>query len=84
MVVSRFVRCDTPMMLLTNLPVENLKDAKQILRYYMRRWDSLSQEPGESRKDSDLPLVRDSAFGSAGCACDGLFRLDCRGISEYW
>jgi len=28
-----------PMMLLTNLPVENLKDAKRILRFYIRRWE---------------------------------------------
>jgi integrase len=28
-------------MLLTNLPVENLKDAKRVLRYYVRRWESL-------------------------------------------
>jgi IS4 transposase len=26
-------------MLLTNLPVENLKDAQRILRYYARRWE---------------------------------------------
>ena len=27
------------MMLLTNLPVENLKDAKRIIGYYVRRWE---------------------------------------------
>lgn len=27
------------MMLLTNLPVENLKDAKRIFRFYIRRWE---------------------------------------------
>lgn len=26
-------------MLLTNLPVENLRDAKRVLRYYVRRWE---------------------------------------------
>ncbi|MDH4238661.1 MAG: hypothetical protein OEW48_03775 [Phycisphaerae bacterium] len=28
-----------PLMLLTNLPVDNLKDAKRVLRYYIRRWE---------------------------------------------
>jgi hypothetical protein len=27
------------MMLLTNLPVENLADAKRVLRFYIRRWE---------------------------------------------
>ena len=27
------------MMLLTNLPVENIKDAKHIMRFYIRRWE---------------------------------------------
>lgn len=39
MVVSRLAGKDKPMMLLTNLAVENLKDAKRILRYYVRRWE---------------------------------------------
>ena len=39
MVVSRLARVDKPMMLLTNLPVENLKDAKRVLRFYIRRWE---------------------------------------------
>lgn len=39
MVVSRIAGQDTPMMLLTNLPVENADDAKRILRYYIRRWE---------------------------------------------
>jgi hypothetical protein len=39
MVVCRLAGCDTPLMLLTNLPVENLKDAQRILRYYARRWE---------------------------------------------
>lgn len=39
MVVSRLAGCDTPMMLLTNLPVENVDDARRILRYYLRRWE---------------------------------------------
>ena len=39
LVVSRLAGNDKPMMLLTNLPVENLKDAKRILRYYIRRWE---------------------------------------------
>jgi hypothetical protein len=39
MVVSRIAGEDTPMMLLTNLPVENADDAKLILRYYIRRWE---------------------------------------------
>jgi hypothetical protein len=39
MVVSRIAGEDTPMMLLTNLPVENAEDVKRILRYYLRRWE---------------------------------------------
>ncbi len=39
LVVSRLAGKDKPMMLLTNLPVENLKDAKRILRFYIRRWE---------------------------------------------
>ncbi len=39
MVVSRLAGTDKPMMLLTNLPVENLVDAKRALRFYIRRWE---------------------------------------------
>jgi hypothetical protein len=39
MVVSRMAGEDMPMMMLTNLPVENAEDAKRILRYYIRRWE---------------------------------------------
>ena len=39
LVVSRLAGKDKPMLLLTNLPVENLKDAKSILRFYIRRWE---------------------------------------------
>lgn len=39
LVVSRLAGVDKPMMLLTNLPVENLKDAKHVLRFYIRRWE---------------------------------------------
>jgi hypothetical protein len=39
LVVSRLAGCDTPLMLLTNLPVENLADAKRVLRLYIRRWE---------------------------------------------
>jgi hypothetical protein len=39
LVVSRLAGQDKPMMLLTNLPVENVKDAKCVLRLYMRRWE---------------------------------------------
>jgi hypothetical protein len=39
LVVSRLAGKDKPMMLLTNLPVENFKDAKRILRFYIRRWE---------------------------------------------
>jgi len=39
LVVSRLAGHDKPMMLLTNLPVENLKDAKRVLRFYVRRWE---------------------------------------------
>ena len=39
MVVSRLAGVNKPMMLLTNLTVENHKDAKRILRFYVRRWE---------------------------------------------
>lgn len=39
MVVSRIAGEDTPMMLLTNLPVENADDARRVIRYYVRRWE---------------------------------------------
>lgn len=39
LVVSRLAGQNKPMMLLTNLPVENLKDAKRIVRFYIRRWE---------------------------------------------
>jgi len=39
LVVSRLAGLDKPMMLLTNLPVENLEDAKRVLRFYVRRWE---------------------------------------------
>lgn len=39
LVVSRLAGCDTPLMLLTNLPVNSAGDAKRVLRYYVRRWE---------------------------------------------
>jgi hypothetical protein len=39
LVVSRLAGQDKPMMLLTNLPVESPKEAKRILRFYIRRWE---------------------------------------------
>lgn len=39
MIVSRLAGNDKPMMLLTNLSVENIKDAKRIMRLYIRRWE---------------------------------------------
>jgi hypothetical protein len=39
LVVSRLAGVDKPMMLLTDLPIENLKDAKRVLRFYIRRWE---------------------------------------------
>jgi len=39
LVVSRLAGVDKAMMLLTNLPVEHPKDAKRILRLYIRRWE---------------------------------------------
>jgi hypothetical protein len=38
-VVSRQAGKETPMMLLTTLPVETVRDAKRTLRYYVRRWE---------------------------------------------
>jgi len=39
MVVCRLVGHDKPMMLLTNLSVEDSRDAKRVLRFYIRRWE---------------------------------------------
>ncbi len=39
MVVSRLSGVDKPMMLCTNLPVENFDDAEKVLRFYIRRWE---------------------------------------------
>lgn len=39
MVVCRLAGRDKPMMLFTNLPVENSSDAKRVLRLYIRRWE---------------------------------------------
>jgi hypothetical protein len=39
LVVSRLAGYDKPMMLLTNLPVENAADAKRVMRLYIRRWE---------------------------------------------
>lgn len=39
LVVSRLAGCDKPMMLLTNVLVENSKDAKRVMRLYIRRWE---------------------------------------------
>ena len=39
MVVSRIPGVDKPMMLLTNLPVENVRDARCVMLYYVRRWE---------------------------------------------
>jgi len=39
LVVSRLAGCETPLMLLTNLPLESAKDAERVLRYYIRRWE---------------------------------------------
>jgi len=39
LVVCRLAGNDKPMMLLTNLSVENSRDAKGIVRFYIRRWE---------------------------------------------
>jgi hypothetical protein len=39
MVVARSPGSDVPFMLLTNLAVEMLADAKRVLRFYIRRWE---------------------------------------------
>ena len=39
LVVCRLAGNDKPMMLLTNLSVENSRDAKRIVRFYIRRWE---------------------------------------------
>ena len=39
LVVCRLAGVDKPMMLLTNMTVENQKDAKRVLGFYIRRWE---------------------------------------------
>lgn len=39
MVIARSPGNDVPFMLMTNLPVETLSDAKRVLRFYCRRWE---------------------------------------------
>ncbi len=39
LIVSRLAGVDKPMMLLTNLHIENLDDAEHVLRLYIRRWE---------------------------------------------
>ena len=39
MIVCRLAGRDKPMMLLTNLSVEDSRDAKRVLRLYIRRWE---------------------------------------------
>lgn len=39
LVVSRLAGNDMPILLLTNVPVENAADAKRIMRFYIRRWE---------------------------------------------
>ena len=39
LIVSRRAGVDKPMMLLTNLHIENFDDAEHILRLYIRRWE---------------------------------------------
>ena len=39
MVVSRLAGRLVPLIILTNLPVENLAGAQRVLRYYARRWE---------------------------------------------
>jgi hypothetical protein len=39
MVVCRLAGHNKPMMLLTNLSVEDARDAKRVLRFYIRRWE---------------------------------------------
>ena len=39
MIVARSPGSDVPFMLLTNLPVETVADAKRILRFYCCRWE---------------------------------------------
>jgi len=39
MIVARSSGSDVPFMLLTNLPVENVADARRVLIFYVRRWE---------------------------------------------
>jgi hypothetical protein len=57
MIVARSPGSDVPFMLLTNLPVETLADAKFVLRVYIRRWEC--EEGMQFLKDQvDLEAIR--------------------------
>lgn len=59
MVVSRLAGTDKPMMLLTNLAVESIKDARRIMRLYIRRWEC---EEGIRFLKSQVRLEKIRAF----------------------
>jgi hypothetical protein len=57
MIVARSPGSDVPFMLLTTLPVETLADAKQVLRFYLRRWEC--EEGMQCLKEQvDLEAIR--------------------------
>ena len=59
MVVARTAGRDVPFMLLTNLPVETVQDARRVLRYYARRWEC---EEGIRFLKSEVSLERIRTF----------------------
>jgi hypothetical protein len=59
MVVARTAGSDVPFMLLTNLPVEAVEDARRVLRYYARRWEC---EEGIRFLKSEVSLERIRTF----------------------
>lgn len=59
MVVARAAGNDMPFMLLTNLPVETVEDARRVLRYYARRWEC---EEGIRFLKSEVNLERIRTF----------------------
>jgi len=59
MVVARSPGSDMPFMLLTNLPVESVDDARRALNYYTRRWEC---EEGIRFLKSEVNLERIRTF----------------------
>ena len=70
------------MMLLANLTVENHKDAKRVLRLYVRRWECEEEirflkSHVNLEKNTNVSLVSNLSISFVGGDSDDIFRLAC-------